>query len=149
MEIEVNLLFLDNSSFSCEFWKYKMLENWGQSCFLKFGALSLMFGLWSSCLWINSAFVSPSPAAQCHWVRRHPVGISHLSLIHTQMELHLASRRMGFTNACLALNHTPCLIEGAAAALSISAPSLFPKCPAQMDPLKGVSWWRAMLFYFH
>lgn len=104
-KLKWNLFFLDSSSFSYDFWKYKMLENLGQSCFLKFWAISLMFGFWSSCLWMNSAFVSPFPTEQCWWIRRrYPVGISSFSLIHTQIELHLANRGMGFTNAHVALN---------------------------------------------
>lgn len=48
-KLKWNLLFLDSSSVSCDFWKYKMLENLGQSCFfevlsyfLDAGALKLL-----------------------------------------------------------------------------------------------------------
>lgn len=33
MEIKVNLLFLDHSSLSCDFWKYETWENLGQAVF--------------------------------------------------------------------------------------------------------------------
>lgn len=89
-----------------------------------------MFWLWSFCLWVNSAFVSPLPVEQCRWIRRKfPVGISSFSLIHTQIKLPAANRGLGFTNVRLALNHSSYLMGWAVEAPS---PHLlpFPRCPS-------------------
>lgn len=135
---------MDCSSLSCDFWKYEMLENLGQSCFLKFWAVSLMFWLWSSCLWVNSAFVSPLPIEQCQWIRRKfPVGISSFSLIYTQIKLPVANREVGFTDARLALNHSSHLMGWVVAAWSPATSSLLPDAPAQVDSPTGASLWQS------